>query len=353
MADDLVGIYEIAQMARVTPAAVANWRARFPNFPSPVAELKGGPVFTRDRIRAWLRTRKVPMATVLSTINLKGGVGKTTTTIAIAEMLSARHGKRVLVVDLDPQTNATVSLIGETRWRELNDAGHTVARLFESVVDRDRDLPFDLEATIQRNVGTTEETRSLDLLPSSLDLIEVQDRLAGMGPGRFHTATPAEVLRRALRPVIDDYEYVLIDCPPSMGLITLNGLRISHGYIIPTVPDFMSTYGIPQIIKRIGDFSDELGEQEIRPLGIVISKFQGNSTVHHNQTRFLRNQAAAGEGPPVFETIIYQSNQIAAAAEGVATATLRQKYGYAGQHDAYERLTREVMEAAEEMAAVG
>jgi chromosome partitioning protein len=343
MGELLVGIHEIAKLARVTPAAVSNWRSRHPTFPVPEAELRSGPVFRRDRILAWLRTRRVPVTTVISTINLKGGVGKTTTTVAVAEMLAAEFGKRVLVVDLDPQTNATVMLVGEDRWRELNANGQTVARLFQSALDRDAYPPFDVVSAIQHGVGSTNQTRKLSLLASSLDLIEVQDRLAGMGSGRFHTVTPTEVLRRALRPVLEEYDYVLIDCPPSMGLVTLNGLRISHGYVIPTVPDFMSTYGIPQIVKRVRDFSEELGES-IEPWGIVISKFQGNSTVHINQTRELRNNP---DNPPVYDTIIYQSNQIAAAAEGAATATLRQKWGYAGQFDAYRELTKEIMAVAE------
>lgn len=341
--DELLGIHEIAEMAGVTAAAVSNWRNRHPTFPAPEAELRSGPVFRRDRILAWLRTRRVPVTTVISTINLKGGVGKTTTTVAVAEMLASEFSKRVLVVDLDPQTNATVMLVGENRWRELNANGQTVARLFQSALDRDAYPPFDVVSAIQHGVGSTNQTRRLSLLASSLDLIEVQDRLAGMGSGRFHTVTPTEVLRRALRPVLEEYDYVLIDCPPSMGLVTLNGLRISHGYVIPTVPDFMSTYGIPQIVKRVRDFSEELGES-IEPWGIVISKYQGNSTVHVNQTRELRNNP---ENPPVFDTVIYQSNQIAAAAEGAATATLRQKWGYAGQFDAYRELTKEIMAVAE------
>jgi chromosome partitioning protein len=257
--------------------------------------------------------------------------------------MAGEFRKRVLVVDLDPQTNATVMLVGEDRWRELNADGKTVARLFQAALDREAYAPFEIVDAIQHEVGSTTQTRKLSLLASSLDLIEVQDRLAGMGPGRFHTVTPTEVLRRALRPVLDEYDYVLIDCPPSMGLVTLNGLRISHGYIIPTVPDFMSTYGIPQIVKRVRDFSEELGEP-IEPWGIVISKYQGNSTVHVNQTRELRNKTGY---PPVFNTIICQSNQIASAAEGAATSTLRQKWGYAGQFDAYRALTKEIMEAAE------
>ena len=87
MADDeLVGINEIAALAKVSKQAVANWRARALDFPKPIAELASGPVFRRSQVRSWLRKRKVPMAHVLSTINLKGGVAKTTTTIGLATL---------------------------------------------------------------------------------------------------------------------------------------------------------------------------------------------------------------------------------------------------------------------------
>ena len=75
------------------------------------------------------------MTHVISTINLKGGVGKTTTTVALAETLSVENGKRVLVIDLDPQTNATTMLIGEDRWDDLNNKKHTLASLFDDALD--------------------------------------------------------------------------------------------------------------------------------------------------------------------------------------------------------------------------
>ena len=107
--DELVGINEIAELARVSRQAVANWRSRASDFPKPVADLASGPVFRRSQVRVWLRRRKVPMCNVVSTINLKGGVGKTTTTVALAETFSAEFRKKVLVIDISSATSASVT----------------------------------------------------------------------------------------------------------------------------------------------------------------------------------------------------------------------------------------------------
>ena len=116
------------------------------------------------------------MATIISTINLKGGVGKSTTTVAVAEIMSAEFGKRVLVIDLDPQTNATVMLIGEEKWQRKNENGHTLAQLFKDALTEDPSHHlFDLEETLVRRVSNVEDVRTVDLVPSSIDLIEVQD----------------------------------------------------------------------------------------------------------------------------------------------------------------------------------
>lgn len=337
---DLVGLYEIAQMAQVGTSAVANWRKRFSDFPKPVAELKSGPVFQREQIRSWLKRRRLPMATVISTINLKGGVGKTTTTVAIAEMMSAEFSKKVLVIDLDPQTNATTMLIGEEKWRELNDEENTLAQLFKDALEPDN-KKFDINKAIQKRVSNVADVRTLDLLPSSLDLIDVQDKLATMSSGRFYAENPVDILRRATKPIIDDYDVVLIDCPPNLGIITLNGLRISDGYIIPAIPDVLSTYGIPQIISRIKQFSETIAEP-IDAYGIVISKYRAQSTVHQNVLKSMKHHSDA----PIFETLIPENNQIAGAAEYKPVSTLRQKWGYQGQFDYYKKLTKEITEKA-------
>ena len=322
---DLVGINEIAEMAGVSRQAVTNWRARATDFPNPVSELASGPIFRRSQIRSWLRRnkRKLPMTQIISVINFKGGVGKTTTTVAMAETFSAEMGKKVLVIDLDPQTNATLMLIGEDRWFDLNAKGHTLATLFMDALDPDNKR-FNLGAALQRRVSDVDAARTVDLLPSSLDLIDVQDRLAGVPSGKYYAVNPVDLLSRAVKSILDNYELVLIDCPPNLGIITLNGLRISDGYIIPTIPDHLSTYGIPQILTRVKEFGRAIDET-IEPLGIVVTKYQANSTVHNNTLRQLKQD---DDFPKIYEQVIKQSNTMSAAAEfATSKRTLRQKYG--------------------------
>lgn len=291
------------------------------------------------------------MVAIISTINLKGGVGKTTTAVALAEAFASEERRRVLVIDLDPQTNATVMLIGEDRWKEVNDEDQTLARLFKDGLEPDSKR-FDVHKALQKDVGGTRRARStgrnergrVDLLPSSIDLIDVQDRLASIPPGRFYANQPIDLLRRAVESILSDYDNVLIDCPPNLGIITLNGLRISTGYIIPTIPDVLSTYGIPQIVSRVSAFSEEVGE-EITPLGIIVTKFQANSTVHQNTLRRLREEKDA----PMFRNIIRQTNQLAAAAEYKASkATFLQKYGYNTSAGSLLGLAREVLQSSVE-----
>jgi chromosome partitioning protein len=354
----MVGLAEIAAIAGVTPAAVSNWRTRSADFPTPVASLRSGPVFNRNHIRRWLRNHKgIRMAHVVSFINLKGGVGKTTTCVGVAEMLASsyEHGQNVLVIDLDPQTNATVMVIGEKRWEDANDRGHTLATMFADALSEDPNVrQFDLDATLIKGASGVVDSYGapargrLDLLPSSLELIDLQDRLAGMTSGRFYSNVPTDILRRAINPVIDEYDWVLIDCPPSMSIITLNGLRISDGFVIPTIPDHLSTYGIPQIRKRARAFAENIGES-IEPLGVIISKYRDQSSLHQETLSQLRAKESELH---VFKTIIPESNSAAMAVEHATRQTFRQRYGYDGNFDVYDSLAKELRELVGEREAV-
>ncbi|MDG3012622.1 ParA family protein [Rhodococcus sp. D2-41] len=270
------------------------------------------------------------MTHVVATINLKGGVGKTTTTAALAETLSGEFGQRVLLIDLDPQTNLTIMMIGESRWGELDSTGRTLATLFESALG-DRPGPVDVSTLIQRQVSPLSSVTSVDLLPSSLRLIELQDRITDIGEGN------TEVLTRALKPVLADYDYVLIDCPPNLGAMTLNGLRLADAYIIPTIPDVMSTYGIGPVQERIRQFAEEWGTSIVE-LGVVVTKYRRASAVHRTTVDDLnRNKQIS----MVFPSLIPEANQIAAAAEFTDFGTLRKKYGNDGQFTVLRELAQD------------
>ncbi|MFV0363077.1 MAG: ParA family protein [Suipraeoptans sp.] len=338
---EIVGLYEIAAKAKVTTAAVTNWTKRYNDFPNPVTEVQAGKFYDSDQVEAWLRKRgKIMGAKVISLINLKGGVAKTTTTVGIATLLAGEYNKIVLVVDLDPQTNCTTMLIGEEKWKELDDNNSTLATLFEDVINETHN--FDMDKTIQKNVSEIANVKHLDLIPSSLKMIDIQDRLATIPQGKFFSNNPTEIIKKALKPIINNYDYVLIDCPPNMGLITLNGLRISNGYIIPTIPDVLSTYGIPQIIKRVNEFSENIGE-EIECLGIVATKVRGQSSLHSRTLDVLKR----GKDAELFETIFYENNQMGEAAECVPVTTLRQKWGYQGQFDRFNYFVQEILNKME------
>jgi cellulose biosynthesis protein BcsQ len=107
------------------------------------------------------------MTLIVSTINLKGGVGKTATSVALAERLPCEYGKKVLLIDLDPQTNATIMLIGEDRWVEWNRQDHSLARLFKDAVEPGQKR-FDFDASLQKSVSNVSGATTLDLLPASL-----------------------------------------------------------------------------------------------------------------------------------------------------------------------------------------
>ena len=344
---DLLGIAEIAELAGVTKQAVSNWRMRYENFPRPRQTLQSGPVWEREKVESWVKSFKGEETHVISFINLKGGVGKTTTAVAVAEMLAQEERKHVLLVDLDPQTNATVTLITEERWAELDRNGQTIAQLFEDRLNPHTAPRFDVEKAIVRGVSTINEgIARLDLLASSIRLIDLQDRIPMIALSGNFTANPLEILRVALQPVIDRYDYVIIDCPPSLGTVTKNGLRISTGYVIPTIPDIVSTWGIYQIVDNVKRFADDI-ERPIPALGIVATKVQANN-LHRRVIADLRagrlGRFAEGGSlpqPPLFRSEVTQTVAVARGADVDADIrTFKGKYGTAA--DELRALTHEI-----------
>ncbi len=349
----LVGISEIAAMATppVTKQAVSNWRLRYDDFPKPAQTLQSGPVWDSEVIAEWLQAKAGHLPVVISFINLKGGVAKTTTSVAVAEILAKTFRKNVLFIDLDPQTNATINLIGEDEWLKRNSDGRTLAQLFRDKLRPDAPQIFDLDkAIVQRGVSKVDGGISrLSLLPSSIDFIEIQEELPFVAmKGNFNT-NPQDILRRTLVPVIDRYDFVIIDCPPSLGIVTKNGLRFSTHYIIPTIPDIVSTWGIFQIVSSISAFAEDVN-RTIRPLGIVATKVNGHNTLHERVRKSLQEgRLFAGKDtdlkqPPLFMNYVKEATDMARGADFTANiVTLKHKYG-ATNTDPLIGLTKEILE---------
>jgi chromosome partitioning protein len=349
---NLLGIAEVANLAGVSKQAVANWRTRYDHFPRPVQTLQSGPVWDREKIDTWVKAFKGEGTHVLSFINLKGGVGKTTTAVAVAEVLAHEERKHVLLIDLDPQTNATVTLISEEKWAELDSDGRTIAQLFDDRLNPQNAPKFDIQNAITHRVSTINDgIARLDLLPSSIRLIELQDRIPMIALSGNFTANPLEILRTALTPVIDRYDYIIIDCPPSLGTVTKNGLRISTGYIIPTIPDIVSTWGIYQIVDNVTRFTQDMG-RPIPALGIVATKVQANN-LHRRVIADLQagRLGRFGQGgdivqPPLFASKVPQAVAVARGADvDAALRTFKGKYGDA--YPALYDLTQEIKRLCE------
>jgi chromosome partitioning protein len=164
------------------------------------------------------------MTKIVSLVNQKGGVGKTTTAINLGASLGACE-RKVLLVDLDPQANAT-SGVGVSKTLDLT--------MYDVLVDG---VPM-------REIIQPTDIPTLFLAPSSVDLVGAELELRDLVGREYY-------LRRALEPVASDYDYVLIDSPPSLGLLTVNGLTAANSILVPMQCEYFALEGISQLLKTI------------------------------------------------------------------------------------------------------
>jgi len=206
------------------------------------------------------------MAKVISFINYKGGVGKTTSTYHIGCSLAGHHKKRVLFIDIDPQTNLTFLCAPVEKWQDFKRKNGTIADVYRRFQER---KPINAPRCIWQDpiqvIGGRERIKGLDLLPCDIDLLG-EDLGGGSVGGAFPNVEALRknaqlflrehgFLKAVVAEVGERYDYVLIDCPPNLYLMTQNALTASDAYVVTAVPDHLSTIGLSILrdkVQRIG-----------------------------------------------------------------------------------------------------
>jgi chromosome partitioning protein len=209
-------------------------------------------------------------AKTISFLNMKGGVGKTTLAVNIAGALAKLQGFKVLLVDLDPQYNATQYLVNLDYHPEyVNGDEPTVLDIMGGVMN----VPSVIDGTKivkTKNITLSEVTRNifhswdnkavLDLIPGTLHLINLE-----MAPRGYE-----HKLQNFINKISDQYDYIFIDCPPTFSVFLLSGFLASDYYVVPLKPDPLSSLGIP-LLERVIDAYSELYEKVVQPLGIIFT----------------------------------------------------------------------------------
>lgn len=213
---------------------------------------------------------------VIAMVNNKGGVGKTTCALNIAAGL-ARKDRRVLIVDTDPQANASLVLLGA----KLFELPHSI---YDILLDRDRHI---------QEIIVPTPIEGLDLAPSQTNLAHAELNLAAVR-GREH------VLRRSIAQGLEGYQYILIDCPPSLGLLTINALLAASEVHIPIAMTYLALEGVGQVMDAIEAVKRDLEHPTLAITGVIPTFFDGRTRLSKEILQSVRDYF----GEVVFDTPI-------------------------------------------------
>lgn len=223
------------------------------------------------------------MGKVIAIANQKGGVGKTTTAINLAASLAVLE-KKILIIDADPQANTTSGL----NFSPDNDEKRTIYEVMIGTIDIQ-------DALIQTEIPDLQMIPShINLVGAEIEMIDVEDR--------------ETILKRRLAPIRDNYDYIIIDCSPSLGLITINALSASDSVMIPVQPEFFALEGLGKLLQTI-----RLVQSGVNPSltieGFVVTMFDGRTKVHAQVVNELKKHFQ----DMVFNTVIQRSIRLSEA----------------------------------------
>ena len=258
---------------------------------------------------------------VIALTNQKGGVGKTTTAVNLGVCLS-KQGKKVLLVDADAQANLTMSL----GYPRPDDLPISLATIMQDIID---DKPFDVQK------GILHHSEGVDLLPSNIELSGLEVRL-------INAISRERVLTTCINEVKKYYDYVLVDCMPSLGMLTINALAAADSVVIPTQPHYLSAKGLELLLRSVSKVRRQINPH-LRIDGILMTMVMPRTNISKEVTALVRR--AYGQNIKVFDVQIPHSiRAVEATAEGKSIFA----YDKGGKvAAAYEQFGKEVADIGE------
>lgn len=266
-------------------------------------------------------------AKLISVINMKGGVGKSTTTVALAETLAVHHRWKTLVIDLDPQTNASIMIAGPEKWDALREAERTLDFYFEAfATGESKPKPF---KTLRENkVSDLKGAPDVAVIAAAPEFRTLERDLIEMFVKKgYHIEAIqkwiADRFANGLNAILNDHDAILIDCPPGISLFAEAALIASDAILVPSIPDYMSRLGLISFRKRALRMLEDR-RQGPAPLFVLATKYDDTMSLHRSEAALLKDNL----GDAMFDVRIPQIMDIARAAEWSDTPrTFEQKYG--------------------------
>ncbi|YAI82491.1 MAG: ParA family protein [cyanobacterium endosymbiont of Rhopalodia sterrenbergii] len=264
------------------------------------------------------------MGLVISTVNMKGGVGKTTLTVNLATCLAKYHGKRVLVLDLDSQISATLSLISPHEFAKTRKKRRTLSYLLKNIIQPNPYSKLDVHDIVQPYICNIE---GLDLLPGDLELYDeyhiseiLHKQAVTFSNHDFETVWnhfERFLIKKIITSVIEHYDLVIMDCAPGYNLLTRSGLAASHYYLLPARPEPLSVVGIQLLERRIAKLKESYQKTDplnLNLLGIVFIS-SGGGLLSRYYNRVIKRVKQDFNPYQLFDTLIPMDVNVAKAVD--------------------------------------